>query len=186
MENRTSAFLKSALNSGLIFGVILVIIQLAFWMFNFIPVGIGKSMLMLLFNLTVYIVGVWWFTKSYRNGILNGFISYGHAYLYGLTVIILSTILVIIYNYIFNAFIDPEYTTRVLKTTANWTEEFMRNKGMPETQISDTITKIMAKAHPSAISTALKSLLGGVIMGAIVSLISSAIAKKIENPIKES
>ncbi|MGD0342951.1 MAG: DUF4199 domain-containing protein [Bacteroidales bacterium] len=186
MENRTSAFLKSALNSGLIFGVILVIIQLAFWMFNFIPVGIGKSMLMLLFNLTVYIVGVWWFTKSYRNGILNGFISYGHAYLYGLTVIIFSTILVIIYNYIFNAFIDPEYTTRVLKTTANWTEEFMRNKGMSETQISDTIAKIMAKAHPSAISTALKSLLGGVIMGAIVSLISSAIAKKVENPIKES
>jgi hypothetical protein len=186
MENKTSAFLKSALNSGLIFGVILVIIQLAFWMFNIIPVGIGKSMLLLLFNLLIYVIGIYWFTKSYRNGILDGYINYGHAFLYGLTVVLLSTVLVIIYNYIFNKFIDPEYTTRVLKTSANWTEEYMRSKGLPESQISDIVDKMMAKAKPSAIKTALTSLIGGVIMGSIVSLISSAFAKKVQEPFKES
>jgi len=186
MENKTSAFLKSALNNGLIFGVILIILQLAFWMFNIIPIGIGKSMLILVFNLVVYTFGLWWFTKSYSNSMLGGYIGYGHAFLYGLTVCLFSTILVIIYNFIFNKFIDPEYTTRVIKATANWTEEYMKSKGVPDSTITDTIDKMMAKAHPSAISTALKSLLGGVIMGAIVSLISSAFAKKVEDPFKES
>ena len=186
MENKTSAFLKSALNSGLIFGVILIIIQLAFWMFNFIPVGIGKSMLMLVFNLTLYIVGIWWFTKSYRNSVLNGNINYGHAYLYGLTVVIIATILLVIYNYIFNTFIDPEYTTRVLKTTANWTEEYMRSKGIPDAQITSTVDKIMAGGHKTALKSATSGLIYGVIMGAIISLISAAIAKKVEDPFKES
>lgn len=186
MENKTSAFLKSALNSGLIFGVILIILQLAFWMFNIMPIGFGKSMLILLFNLVVYVIGIWWFTKSYRNGVLGGYISYGHAFLYGLTVCVISTILVIIYNFIFNKFIDPEYTTRVLKASATWTEEFMRGKGISESQITDAVDKIMAKAKPSVVKTVITSLIGGVIMGAIVSLISSAFAKKIQDPFKES
>jgi hypothetical protein len=186
MENKASAFLKSALNGGLIFGVVLIIIQLAFWMFNIIPVGIGKSMLILAFNLTVYVVGVWWFTKSYRDGILNGFINYGHAYLYGFTVIIFSTILVVIYTYIFNTFIDPEYTTRMLKTSTTWTEEYMRSHGVPESQITDFTDKMMTKGHKTAIQTATGGLIAGVIMGAIVSLISSAFAKKVQDPFKES
>jgi hypothetical protein len=170
----------------LIFGVILVILQLAFWMFNIIPVGIGKSLLLLLFNLLIYVVGVFWFTKSYRDGVLDGHINYGQAFLYGLTVVVLSTILVIIYNFVFNKFIDPEYTTRVLKTSANWTEEYMRSKGVPESQISDIVDKMMAKAKPSALKAALTTLIGGVIMGSIVSLISSAFAKKVQDPFKES
>jgi hypothetical protein len=186
MENRTSAFFKSVLNSGLIFGVILIIIQLAFWMFNIIPVGIGKSMLILAFNLAIYVVGVWWFTKSYRDGVLDGFINYGQAYLYGLTVVVFSTILVVIYTYIFNTFIDPEYTTRVLKTTANWTEEYMRSKGVPEGTITTTIDSMMAKGQKSVVKTAGGGLIGGVIMGAIISLISSAFAKKVQEPFKES
>lgn len=186
MENKTSVFLKSALNSGLIFGVLMVIIQLATWMFNFIPVGFGKSMLFLLFSLLLYIIILFYFTKSYRSGILDGYINYGHAFLYGLAVFFIATIISVVYNYIFNKYIDPEYTTRVLKASATWTEEFMRGKGVPETTISDTIDKMMEKAKPSAIKAAITGIIGGVIMGAIVSLISSAFAKKVQDPFKES
>jgi hypothetical protein len=186
MENKSSAFLKSALNSGLIFGVILIILQLAFWMFGIMPVGLGKGMLMLLFNLVIYIVGIYWFTKSYRNGVLDGYINYGHAFLYGLVVIVISTILIIIYNFIFNKFIDPEYTSRLLKATINSTEEMMRSRGLPDSTISDTIDKMNAKGLPSPLKSAISTLIGGVILGAIVSLISSAFAKKVQDPFKES
>jgi hypothetical protein len=186
MENKSSAFLKSALNSGLIFGVILIILQLAFWMFGIMPVGLGKGMLMLLFNLVIYIVGIYWFTKSYRNGVLDGYINYGHAFLYGLVVIVISTILIIIYNFIFNKFIDPEYTSRLLKATINSTEEMMRSRGLPDYTISDTIDKMNAKGLPSPLKSAISTLIGGVILGAIVSLISSAFAKKVQDPFKES
>jgi hypothetical protein len=186
MENKTSSFLKSALNSGLIFGVILIILQLAFWMFNIMPVGIGKSLLLLLFNLIIAVVGIYWFTKSYRNGVLDGYINYGHAFLYGLTVFFLSTIILIIYNYIFNKFIDPEYASRILKATVNSTEEYMRSHGVPDSTITETIDKINAKGLPSPLKSATTSLIYGVIMGAIVSLISSAFAKKVQDPFKES
>jgi hypothetical protein len=142
--------------------------------------------LVLLFNLLLSVGIIYWFTKSYRDGVLDGYINYGHAFLYGFAAVILSTFITIIYTYIFNKFIDPEYTTRVLKTSATWTEEYMRSKGVPETQISDIIDKMMAKAKPSAIKTAITGLIGGAIMGAIVSLISSAFAKKVQDPFKES
>jgi hypothetical protein len=186
MKDKTSVFLKSTVNNGLIFGVIMIIVQLTFWMFNIMPVGIGKSFLLLLFNLAIYTIGLWWFTKTYRDTVLGGVIKYGQAYLYGLMVCVFSTILLIIYNFIFNKFIDPEYLTRVLKATADWTEEFMKGKGVSNDQISAAVDKIMAKAHPTEISTAIKTFTGGVIMGAIVSLISAGIAKKVEDPFKEN
>lgn len=186
MENKTSAFLKSALNSGLIFGVILVILQLAFWMFNIMPIGLGKILLIFLINIIIYVFGIYWFTKSYRNGILDGYINYGQAFLYGLSVFAISLILTVIYSYIFNKFIDPEYTTRILKASVNWTEDYMRSKGVPDSTITDTIDKINAKGLPSALSSAFKSLWVGVIVGAVVSLISSAFAKKVQDPFKES
>lgn len=186
MENKTSVFLKSALNSGLIFGVLMVILQLAAWMFNFIPVGIGKSLLFLLFNIVLYTAILYYFTKSYRDGMLGGYISYGNAFLYGLTVFIIATFISLVYNFIFNKFIDPEYTTRVMKASVTYTEEYMRSKGLPETQISGIVDKMMEKANPSAIKTAITGLIGGAVIGAIVSLISSAFAKKVQDPFKES
>ena len=185
MENKSAPFMKSAMNNGMIFGIILILVQLVFWMFNIIPVGFSKGMLMFGFNLLISVAGLYYFTKNYRDGLLNGFISYGQAFMYGWTVYLIATVVLIIYNFIFNQFIDPEYTTRVIQTTAEWTEEFMRSKGVPESQISDAVDKMMSKAHPSVIKTAVTTLIGGVVAGAIFSAISSAFAKKAANPLKE-
>jgi len=186
METKTSTFLKSAVNSGLIFGVIMIIISLASWMLNFMPVGIGKSLLYLLFSIVLYTVILFYFTKSYRDGMLGGYINYGHAFLYGLTVFMIASLLSVIYNFIFNKFIDPEYAGRVVKASVNATEEYMRSKGVPDAQISDMVDKMMERAKPSAIKTAITGLIGGAVVGAIVSLISSAFAKKAKDPFVES
>jgi hypothetical protein len=186
MENKTSLFLKSALNHGLIFGVILVIIQLVIWMVNFMPVGIGKGLISLAVNLLIYAIALIWFTKNYRNSVLGGFISYGDAFLYGLTVFMIATVVTAIYSFIFNSFIDPEYTSRVVKASADWTETYMRSKGVPEAQIAATLDKISGKKLPTPINAALKSLIFGVILGAIISSISAAFSKKVEDPFKEN
>jgi len=185
MENKASLLLKSALNHGLIFGVILVIVQLVMWMTGYMPVGIGKGLLTLVFTFAVYIFGIFWFTKNYRNSFLGGYISYGDAFLYGLTVFMIATIVTAIYSFIFNSFIDPGYTGRILKATADWTEGYMRSKGVPEGQITATLEKMTSKELPSPIMASLKSLGFGLIGGAIVSAISSAFAKKAEDPFKE-
>jgi hypothetical protein len=185
MENKASVLLKSALNHGLIFGVILVIFQLVMWMTGFMPVGIGKGLLILLVTFIIYIYGTFWFTKNYRNTILGGYMSYGDAFLYGFTVFMIATVITAIYSFIFNSFIDPEYTARIVKASSDWTETYMRSRGVPEAQISSALDRISGKALPTPLNTSLKSIGFGLIGGAIVSAISSAFAKKVEEPFKE-
>jgi hypothetical protein len=185
MENKTSLFLKSALNHGLIFGVILIIIQLVMWMVGFMPVGIGKGLITLLVTFIIYIFGSFWFTKNYRTTVLGGYISYGDAFLYGFTVFMIATIVTAVYSFIFNSFIDPEYTGRIVKASSDWTEAYMRSKGVPEAQISASLERITGKELPTPIMASLKSIGFGLIGAAIVSAISSAFAKKVEEPFKE-
>ncbi len=186
MKDSYKIFFKTALISSIIFGTILVLYDLILWMLNIMPVGLGRIMLLFLINILIYICGGVWFTRSYRNGELNGFINYGHAYLFGLTLFIFITLILVIYNFVFNKYIDPEYSKRVLEAVKNWTEEFLRSKNASESQISDAVDKIKAAGIPSPLSAAKKVLIFGLIFGAISSLISSAFAKKVEDPFKES
>jgi uncharacterized membrane protein YeaQ/YmgE (transglycosylase-associated protein family) len=88
-----------------------------------------------------------------------------------------------IYGYLFSKFIDPGYTSRVIQETTNWTEEYMKSKGIPDAQISRAIERISSRKIPTPLGGALKSLLFGIIGGAITSLISSAFVKKEGNPL---
>jgi Protein of unknown function (DUF4199) len=185
MKEQSVLFWKSAINNGIILGVVLIILQVIMWMSDFIPVGIVKGLLTFVIYLVLYIIVIFLFTKNYRNKELSGYITYGNAFLYGLVVFMISTILVAIYNYIFLLFIDPEYTARVMQATINWTENFMRSKGVSELEIDKNLDKIRSKPLPSPLNSSLKSILFGVIIGGIVSLISSAFAKKEGNPLHD-
>lgn len=187
MEEKTGTFWKSALNHGVIFGIILIIIQLVMWMLNYIPVGIGKGLLTLVISLAVYVIAIMLFIKNYRDKNTGGLIPYGKAFLYGFAVFMIASVIGTIFNYLFLTFIDPEYTQRVIKVTAEWTENFMRSKGVPEEQITMALDKIESKKIPTALGSSVKSLLASAVMGVIVCLISAGIAKKEEkDPFKEA
>lgn len=182
MENKTKVFWKSAINHGVIFGIIMIIIQVLMWMFNFVPVGIGKGLLTFVISLAFYVIVVFLFIKNYRDNSLGKIIPYGQAFLYGLTIFMIGSVIGAIFNFIFLSFIDPEYTARVIQTTATWTENFMKSKGVPDEQITRALDKINSRAIPSPLKSSLSSLIGSLILGSIVSLISSAFAKKEEDP----
>lgn len=186
MKDSYKIFLKTALMGGIIFGTILILYTLILWMLNIMPIGLGRILLLFLINLLIYVFGVFWFTRSYRDGYLGGYINFGHAYLFGLTLLVVATLIGAIYSYVFNKFIDPDYYGRIIKESVNWTENFMRGKGLTETQISDATAKITSKPIPTPIKGAIRGIIGGVIGGAIFSLISSAFAKKAIDPFKES
>ena len=179
MENNKSLIWKHSLNYGILFGLLLIIYSVVLYMFNIIPVGLSKlSLLLLIVNLAIYFFALWFFTKSYRNDILGGYIDYGKAFLFGLLIVAFSSILMAIYNYIFNAFIDPDYVQKVTDATQEWTREYMSSKGLPQAQIDITMEKFESESLPTPLKSALQGILGGVIFGAIVSLITSAIVKK--------
>jgi hypothetical protein len=184
MENKMPDFWKSVLNGGVIFGIVLIIMQLLMWMFNFIPVGFGPGMLALLFNIILAVAILFIFTKSYRERELGGFISYGQAFKFGFMIYLVATVILVIYNVIFMKFIDPGYMERVLQVTMEATENAMRKRGLPEEQISSLVERMAERAKPTIVRSLVTTLISGVIFGAITSAISSAFAKKEANPLK--
>jgi hypothetical protein len=184
MENKMPDFWKSVLNGGVIFGIILIIMQLLMWMFNFIPVGFGPGMLALLFNIILAVVILFIFTKSYREKEMGGFISYGQAFRLGFMIYFVATIILLIYNLIFMKFIDPGYMERVMQVTMEATENTLRKRGMTEDQISTILERMAERSKPSMVRTLVTTLISGVIFGAITSALSSAFAKKEANPLK--
>jgi prepilin signal peptidase PulO-like enzyme (type II secretory pathway) len=184
MENKMPDFWRSVLNGGVIFGIVLIIMQLLMWMFNFIPVSFGTVMLTLLFNLVLAVVILFVFTKSYREKEMGGFISYGQAFKFGFMIYLVATVILVIYNLIFMKFIDPGYMERVMQVTSEATENAMRKRGMQEDQISRMLERMAERGKPTIVKTLVSSLISGVILGAITSAISSAFAKKEANPLK--
>ncbi len=179
MEKNKSLMWKHSLNYGILFGLLLIIYSVVLYMFNIVPVGFSKlTLLLLVVNLAIYFFALWFFTKSYRNDILGGYIDYGKAFLFGLLIVAFSSILLAIYNYIFNAFIDPDYVQRLMDATQDWTREFMSSKGVPQSQIDITMEKMESKSLTTPLKYALQGILGSIIFGAIISLITSAIVKK--------
>jgi hypothetical protein len=178
MAETNSSFLKNALNGGLILGLIQVIYSVILYILDIMPIGFKMMGIMLVISLAIYFVVILYTTKSYRNNVLGGYISFGQAFLFGLLVAVFAAILVAIYNYIFYSWIDPEYAGKVVSASKEWTENFMVSKGVSESQISDAMDKIDEKGVVTPLKTMRQALVGGAIFGAIVSLITGAIAKK--------
>ncbi|MHB9143666.1 MAG: DUF4199 domain-containing protein, partial [Paludibacter sp.] len=107
--------------------------------------------------------------------------TFGQAFLLGLLIVVFSTIISSLYSYIFNKFIDPEYTQRLMTMMQDKTYQWMSSKGVPQDQIDSAMKKFEDKGIPSPIETLVTSMEFGLIGGAFMSLISSAIVKKNAN-----
>ncbi len=178
MTETKPSLLKSAINGGLLLGLIQIIFSVILYVLDIMPIGFSSMGIMLVISLLIYFFVIFYSSKSYRNNILGGYISYGQAFVFGLLLAVLSAILIAIYNYVFNAFIDPEYSEKILSASRSWTESFMESKGVPEAQIEEAMDKIDAKGAVTPLKSIKQALIGGTVFGVIVSLITAAIVKK--------
>jgi uncharacterized membrane protein (DUF485 family) len=181
MEQK-STFWKSAMIYGLYLGGISIVLSLIIWATSLMEhLGIfgsaflGISQLILLVFLLIY------FTKLYRDNELIGKITFGQAFVFGIIIVVCSTILSSIYTYVFNKYIDPEYSKRILLMIQDKTYQWMSGKGLSQDQIDSAMKKFEEQPIPTPIETLISSIKFGLIGGAIMSLISSAIVKKNAN-----
>ncbi|MGC9471877.1 MAG: DUF4199 domain-containing protein [Bacteroidales bacterium] len=180
MENNESSILTQSLIYGLYFGLVMVALSLVMWMFNIMPTRFSINIILFIVNVVIYFGLLFWFTRMYRDESLGGYISYGKAFLFALLVAFFGSVVSAVYNYVFNAFIDPGYMERIMQVTMESTENFMRERGLSQDQIDMAMARFENQEIPGPGKTALQSVLGGVIYGLIVSLITSAFAKKQE------
>lgn len=186
MENKSNPLISQALLYGLYYALVSIILSLVMWMVNFIPTSIGGSMLMLLVTIVIAFVLLYYFTKKYRDDSLGGYITFGKAFVFAFLVVVFSTLITAVYNYIFNAFIDPDYLERVMNTTVTSMEERLARGGMSADQIDSIVGKMEQRMSLSPLKSSLKSIPGGIIFGTIVALITSAIVKKSQEVFPEN
>lgn len=168
MESGKNPMLKSAMNSGLILGIVLVVYSLIIYIIGIIkpPFWVG------LINYALIIGGIIYGTKKFRDEDLGGEISYSKALGFGVLICVFASIISGIYTVLLMTVIDPEYIAKMMSAIE---EEYMKS-GLSEQQI-EAAMKMVAKMQSPIIMT-ITTVFGFAFMGTIFSLITSAFLKK--------
>jgi len=169
MTNQKNSQLQSALMSGIILGVALIIFSLILYVVGINPV---EKKIWGLPSILILIAGIVYGTLKYRNDTLGGSISYGQALGTGVLIALFAGVLNSIYSYVFMTIIDPAFIDQI-KMIA---EEGMIEKGMSDDQIERTM-EVAGWAYSPWYLTVM-GVVGNVFYGFIISLISSAFIKK--------
>ena len=168
MEPKNNPMLKSAMNSGLILGIALVVYSLIIYIVGVIkpPFWVG------IINYLLIIGGIIYGTKKFRDDDLGGEISYSKALGFGVLICVFASIISGIYTILLTTVIDPEYMTKLISAIE---EEYVK-AGLSEDQIETTM-KIVGKMQ-SPLFMAISTIIGFAFMGTIFSLVTSAFLKK--------
>lgn len=160
---------KHAVTYGVILGVILVLISLIMYVTGMALEGVQWPMYLyyLIFPITLILA-----IKSYKkeNG---GFLSLGEALKVGVAAAVISGIIFLIYNLLFNYVIEPTWAEQVSEATR---EQLLQQGNMTEEQVNQTMEFMSWGSNP---------LIGGALwlamsafFGLIYSLIAGAIMKQ--------
>ncbi|MDO9255176.1 MAG: DUF4199 domain-containing protein [Bacteroidales bacterium] len=176
METKNSLFI-SALKSGLIIGVVSIVVFLIMYVGDIKPVGILMPILLLLVSLAITIVILVILFKKYRT-MIGGYISFRDAFLYAFIAFSVSVILYQLFNYMFIQIVDPEYNKAIMEAQKTWMESYLAGK-MSDDQIAEQLDKLDEQAAKmGTISAVLKSTAWSIVVSGIIALIVGAIMKK--------
>lgn len=177
MEQKSSILLKSSLTYGIYAALISIFISVVIWAGGLMEsMGIFGSAIIGILTLIIYFIVMLVFTKNYRNKEFGGYISFAEAFKFAILVTIFSTLVILIYNYIFYSYIAPDYLENLMAAMQQKTLEFMESKGVPDASIDQAMEKF--EDIPTIAKTLRQSVISGLIGGTIISLIVSAIVKK--------
>ncbi|WP_439182331.1 DUF4199 domain-containing protein [Carboxylicivirga taeanensis] len=183
MENENKTPSKSWINNGVIFGAVLVVMNVLMYL----VVDLEKISLMgfagigIVFGFLPVIIGLIIIIRNYRKE-LGGYMKLKQGMLYGTYVTFVAAVIVAIYSIAFNNFIDPDYVQKTQEAVIEKTYNFMESSGVPQSAIDEQLgemEKEMQKEVDNAkLISPLKSILYTTIMGFVISLILAAIFKK--------
>ncbi len=170
MKNKKNIFWKTALTHGAILGVVYVLYSILLYLLD-----LNFEKWASWANYLIMIIAIIWATKSYRDNIEKGHISYSKALGYGVVVVFSSTIISALYIYIFMKYIDTDLIEKMFVMMEN---ELMK-KGLQDEEIEMAVE--INKKFMSPASLALISIPTMTFVGFIISLITSIFLKKENN-----
>ncbi|MFP4619826.1 MAG: DUF4199 domain-containing protein [Bacteroidales bacterium] len=168
-DKQENTYLKSTMTFGFITGMVLIVYTLLLYATNNL---IRSNLFLSILNYVILIAGIVMGTRSYRDQILGGYISYGKALGYGVVLSVFTGVVLGIFTYLLYAVIDPGLMEQSMKIM----EEEMLNQGISPEQV-ETLSG-MQKQLRSPFMMLISSVFTYALMGLIFSLITSAFLKK--------
>jgi hypothetical protein len=176
METKNTLFI-SALKSGLIIGVVSIVVFIILYVADIKPVGLMMPFLIGIISLAINIVVLVILFKKYRTEI-GGFISFRDAFLYCFIALAVSALISTIFTFLFIHFIEPEYYKNLMEAQKTYMENYLSGKVSDE-KLAETLDGIDEQAAKmGSLSSTLKNFLIGVVFSGIIALIVGAIMKK--------
>lgn len=171
MENQVSSK-GIILNNGLYYGIVLILASLVIYALgmHLDPTGGYINFAVIAIAVIAFpIIGMSAFKKA--NG---GFMTWGQGVKIGVGIVIIGSLLTIVYQHIFTAFIEPEFYTQVEEIT----RKTLYDNGLTEEQI-ETQMEMTSKFQGTIIGDAI-GLLFMAFIGFVISAIVAAVKKKTE------
>jgi hypothetical protein len=173
MDNENAPIKKTALNSGLVIGGLLLIIVAGMYATGALIEGVQWPMYI---YYLVYPLLIGYTVHTYRKA-NGGFLTLGQALKVGVTAAVVGGIIYAVYNIIFVTFIEPDFIAQMMEVTR---DKLFENPNMTEEQADMTMGFVEKMSNPY---------LGGAFFivlcaffGFIYSLISGLIFKR-ERPL---
>jgi len=169
-ENQKSSF-KVALNYALITAALLIVLDLIFYVMD-LPLDSKIKYVSYL----IFIGGILWGQKIYRDVHSDGLITYGKSFSVGFTVGFFAAIILTVYTFVFIKFFDPAIITKMLESS----EQTMLNRGdLTNEQIEQALS--ISSKFTTPLMVAIMLLIFNTIGVTVISLITSIFIKKEAN-----
>ncbi len=169
MENQQSSAKSLMLNYGLALGIVSIIIALVNFSFGDIyDPHWGVTVISIIATSSIIVYAF----KVFKNS-NKGFLALGTALKIGMGIVLVSTILYLIYFFVFTKFIEPEFFANLL----NLKEQEMIDANMSDDQI-ETSKSFMENYLPLIVYVSIVAL--SLFLGFLISLVGGLIMKKSE------
>lgn len=166
------SFFNNAIKYALIISVFSIILSLIYYILEVEVFSFGFIAANLVISIVIIVGAMLYGVKNYRNNGLAGKITFGQAFLHALVIGLIAYIITAIYNYIFYAFIAPDYAATMTESFVN----FMESMNIPDDILEQSIKDFEEQMTPTG--QLISGLKNGAIMSVIVALIIGAAIKK--------
>ena len=170
METTKLSTKKFAINNGLLLGLAGVVLGVIIYVLN---MHLEQSWVSSVVGTIITIIILVYAFKQYKSA-NNGFMSIGQGLKLGMGIIVISTIISVIFNYVLMNIIEPDMLAQMQELQMEKMIE--TNPDMTQSQI-DAAKEMSAKFSSPAIVAAVQLAIG-LIFGFIITLITALIMKK--------
>ena len=174
MEQKNVPASKGALNYGILLSIALIIYSLLLFV-----LGLDSHPWLNYLSYIIMIVGIYLATVNFRNKYQDGLISYGKAVGVGFFTVLVASVIMAVYTFIYFSYINPD----VFQQAMIEAEQRMLEEGMSDMQVDQALS-MMERFQKPWVST-IFAFLGNILIGLVIALITSIFIKREEPKVQE-